>query len=115
MKAIGHGFELLSELQIEVWAGDAAAIRTKRVRREKTDRQDAQLILKPILKDGFPKIWVPRWESRDLPSRLRHLPYTHWRKSEQKNSSWSDQRFKSRFLQASREVDQPVETTCHTC
>src|SRR5580692_1892155 len=48
MEASGHArwFErLLGELQFELWVGDAAAIRTKRVRKQKTDRQDAQLIL----------------------------------------------------------------------
>ena len=49
MEASGHArwFErLLAELQFELWIGDAAEIRTKRVRKQKTDRQDAQLILK---------------------------------------------------------------------
>jgi transposase len=75
MEASGHGrwFErLLSELQIELWIGDAAEIRTKRVRKQKTDRQDAQLILKLMLKDDFPKIWVPSWENRDLRQLLWH-------------------------------------------
>ena len=48
MEASGHArwFErLLAELQIELWIGDAAVIRTKRVRKQKTDRQDAQQIL----------------------------------------------------------------------
>jgi transposase len=49
-----------------LWTGDAAAIRTKRVRKQKTDRQDAQLILRWLLEDRFPQIWVPRWENRDL-------------------------------------------------
>src|ERR1700676_3026345 len=54
MEASGHArwFErLLSGLQIELWIGDAAEIRTRRVRKQKTDRQDAQLILKLMLKD----------------------------------------------------------------
>jgi transposase len=75
MEASGHGrwFErLMSELQIELWIGDAAEIRTKRVRKQKTDRQDAQLILKLMLKDDFPKIWVPSWENRDLRQLLWH-------------------------------------------
>src|SRR5271169_2605558 len=75
MEASGHGrwFErLLGELQIELWIGDAAAIRSKRVRKQKTDRQDAQLILKLMLKDDFPKIWVPSWENRDLRQLLWH-------------------------------------------
>lgn len=32
---------LLAELNIELWIGDAAVIRTNRVRKQKTDRQDA--------------------------------------------------------------------------
>jgi transposase len=49
MEASGHArwFErLLAELQFELWIGDAAEIRTKRVRKQKTDRQDAQLLLR---------------------------------------------------------------------
>jgi transposase len=75
MEASGHGrwFErLLAELQIELWIGDAAAIQRKRVRKQKTDRQDAQLILKLMLKDDFPRIWVPSWENRDLRQLLWH-------------------------------------------
>src|ERR1700726_2968774 len=75
MEASGHArwFErLLAELQVELWIGDAAEIRTKRVRKQKTDRQDAQLILKLMLKDDFPKIWVPNWENRDLRQLLWH-------------------------------------------
>ena len=75
MEASGHGrwFErLMGELQFELWIGDAAEIRTKRVRKQKTDRQDAQLILKLMLKDDFPRIWVPSWENRDLRQLLWH-------------------------------------------
>ncbi len=75
MEASGHGrwFErLLSELQVELWVGDAAEIRTPRVRKQKTDRQDAQLILKLMLKDDFPQIWVPSWENWDLRQLLWH-------------------------------------------
>jgi hypothetical protein len=59
MEASGHGrrFErLMGALQIELWIGDAAEIRTKRLRKQKTDRQDAQLILKFMLKDDFADI-----------------------------------------------------------
>jgi transposase len=55
-----------------LWIGDAAEIRTKRVRKQKTDRQDAQLILKLLLEDRFPQIWVPSWENRDLRQLLWH-------------------------------------------
>ena len=75
MEASGHArwFErMLSELQFELWIGDAAAIRAKRVRKQKTDRQDAQLILRLLVEDRFPKIWVPSWENRDLRQLLWH-------------------------------------------
>src|SRR5262245_50871901 len=47
MEASGHArwFEgLLRDLQFELWIGDAAEICTKRVRKQKTDRQEAQLL-----------------------------------------------------------------------
>src|SRR4029077_5340409 len=69
MEASGHArwFErLAAELQFDLWIGDAAEIRAKRGRKQKTDRQDAQHILKLMRKDDFPKIWVPSWENRDL-------------------------------------------------
>jgi len=75
MEASGHArwFErLLAELQFELWIGDAAEIQSKRGRKQKTDRQDAQHILKLMLKDDFPKIWVPSWENRDLRQLLWH-------------------------------------------
>jgi transposase len=75
MEASGHArwFErLLSELQMELWIGDAAEIRTKRVRKQKTDRQDAQLILRLLVEDRFPRIWVPSGENRDLRQLLWH-------------------------------------------
>jgi hypothetical protein len=75
MEASGHArwFErLLAELNFELWIGDAAEIRAKRVRKQKTDRQDAQLILKLMLKDDFPRIWVASWENRDLRQLLWH-------------------------------------------
>src|SRR5947207_4861897 len=75
MEASGHArwFErLVAELQFELWIGDAAEIRTKRVRKQKTDRQDAQLILQLLLEDRFPQIWVPSWENRDLRQLLWH-------------------------------------------
>jgi hypothetical protein len=59
-------YSYYGELEIELSIGDAAEIRTKRVRKQKSDRQDAQLILKLTLRDDFPRIWVPSWENRDL-------------------------------------------------
>src|SRR5947209_9322795 len=75
METSGHArwFErLLSELQFELWIGDAAEIRTKRVRKQKTDRQDAELLLRLMIEDRFPRIWVADAENRDLRQLLWH-------------------------------------------
>ena len=75
MEASGHArwFErLLSDLQFELWIGDAAEIRTKRVRKQKTDRQDAQLLLRLMMEDRFPRIWVADAANRDLRQLLWH-------------------------------------------
>src|SRR6202035_1938377 len=75
MEASGQArwFErLLAELNVELWIGDAAEIRRKRERKQKTDRLDAQHILRLLLKDDFPRIWVPSWENRDLRQLLWH-------------------------------------------
>jgi transposase len=59
MEAGGHArwFEkLLSELGFELYLGDAAQISKKRVRKQKTDRQDAQLLLQLLLEGRFPRI-----------------------------------------------------------
>jgi transposase len=75
MEATGYSrwFErLLAELGIELWIGDAAEIQTKRVRKQKTDRQDAELLLRLLLENRFPRIWVPSPENRDLRQLLWH-------------------------------------------
>ena len=75
MESSGHSrwFErLLRDLEFELWIGNAAEIRTKRVRKQKTDRQDAQLLLRLMLEDRFPRIWVPDAENRDLRQLLWH-------------------------------------------
>jgi transposase len=40
----------------ELWIGDAAQIAARRVRKQKTDRQDAQFLLKLLLEDRFPRV-----------------------------------------------------------
>lgn len=75
MEASGQSrwFErLLGELQFELWIGDAAQIRAKRVRKQKTDRQDAQHILNLLVENRFPRIWVPSGENRDVRQLLWH-------------------------------------------
>src|SRR5215469_17991219 len=63
---------LLAELGFEVWIGDAAEIKTRRAQKKKTDREDARLLLKLLLEDRFPRIWVPSPEDRDLRQLLWH-------------------------------------------
>jgi transposase len=55
IEATGHvrWFErLLAELGFELWIGDPAEIKTQRVRQQKTDRQDPQLLLKLLNDSG---------------------------------------------------------------
>jgi transposase len=75
MEATGHArwFErLLEELHFELRIGDPLEIRATRVRKQKTDRHDAQLLLKLLLEDRFHRIWVTSWENRDLRQLLWH-------------------------------------------
>jgi transposase len=75
MEATGFSrwFErLLAELGFELWIGDSAEIKAKRVRRQKYDREDARLLLRLMRENNFPKIWVPSPENRDLRQLLWH-------------------------------------------
>jgi len=75
MEATGYSrwFErLLAELGFEVGIGDPAEIKAKRVKKQKTDRRDAQLLLKLMMEDRFPRIWVPSPENRDVRQLLWH-------------------------------------------
>jgi transposase len=64
--------ELLERLGHEVWVGDAAQIRASYVRRQKTDRRDARHILRLLMENRFPRLWVPSGEQRDLRQLLIH-------------------------------------------
>jgi len=75
IEATGHSrwFErLLGELNYELWVGDPAQIRAKRVRKQRNDRFDAQHILKLMLENNFPRIWVPTPENRDVRQLVLH-------------------------------------------
>lgn len=75
IEATGHSrwFErMLAELKFELWIGDPAEIRAKRVRKQRNDRFDAQHILKLMLEGTFPRIWVPTPENRDLRQLVWH-------------------------------------------
>jgi len=62
----------LAELNFELWIGDASEIRAKRVRKKKTDREDARHILGLLLENRFPRIWVPSGDNRDVRQLLWH-------------------------------------------
>lgn len=63
---------LLAELEMELWIGNPAKIAAQRVRKQKTDRGDAQLLLQLLQEDRFPRVWVPSPENRDLRQLLWH-------------------------------------------
>ena len=75
LEASGHTrwFErLLAELEMELWIGNPAKIAVQRVRKQKTDRGDAQHLLQLLLENRFPKLWAPSPENRDLRQLLWH-------------------------------------------
>lgn len=75
MEATGHAhwFErMLAEQGHELWVGDAAQIRARIVRKQKTDPRDAFHILKMLLEGRFPRIWIPSPAERDLRQLLQH-------------------------------------------
>jgi transposase len=75
MEATGYSrwFErLLAELGFELWIGDPAEIKAKRVKKQKFDREDARLLLRLLRENNFPQIWVPDPENRDLRQLLWH-------------------------------------------
>jgi transposase len=81
MEACGHypWFEgLLAELGFRLKLGDAAKIGAAVVRKQKTDQRDAAHILKLVLENRFPEIWVPSVEERDarqlLGQRHKQVP-----------------------------------------
>ena len=75
MEACGHypWFErLLAGCGIELWFGDAARVRASVVRKQKTDRRDAEHLLQLLMEERFPRIWVPSLEVRDVRQLLVH-------------------------------------------
>lgn len=75
IEAVGNSLwfeQLMARLGHELWIGDAAQIRASYVRRQKTDRRDAGHILRLLVEQRFPRIWVPSSEQRDLRQLLLH-------------------------------------------
>ena len=63
---------LLSKCGHQLWVGDAARIRASAVRKQKTDRRDAEQWLQLLREERFPRIWVPSLEERDVRQLLVH-------------------------------------------
>ncbi len=75
IEATGHArwFEtLLAELGFELWIGDAAEIKAKRVRKQKNDKEDARLLRTLLIENRFPRVWLPDVSNRDLRQLLWH-------------------------------------------
>ena len=75
MEACGNTLwleRLLASLGIELWLGDAGKIRGLEMRKQKTDRRDAALLLRLLLENRFPRVWVPSVQQRDLRQLLLH-------------------------------------------
>jgi transposase len=63
---------LLAKLGYELRIGDATAIRASNPRKQKTDKRDAQHILKLLLEKRFPAIWIPSMQELDVRQLLKH-------------------------------------------
>jgi len=63
---------MLEEMGHELWLGDAARIRASVVRAQKTDRRDAEHLLRLLTEERFPRLWVPTAAERDLRQLLQH-------------------------------------------
>jgi transposase len=63
---------LMEELGIDSQVGHPAKIRAAEPRKQKHDRRDADLLLKLLMENRFPSIWMPSKELRDLRALLCH-------------------------------------------
>ena len=63
---------LLGKLGHRLRLGDASQIQAQEVRKQKTDRRAAELILQLLLEGRFPDIWQPSLEMRDTRQLLVH-------------------------------------------
>jgi transposase len=81
IEATGHTrwFErMLGEMGHELWIGDAAQIRARMVRKQKTDARDAAHLLELLLSGRFPRLWRPSLEERDLRQLVWHRQKLVW-------------------------------------
>jgi transposase len=64
--------ELVKSRGHELWIGDAARIRASYVRKQKTDKRDADHILTLLIEKRFPRIWIADQQQRDVRQLLVH-------------------------------------------
>src|SRR5579863_3024572 len=50
---------LLEELGFELWVADPRKVRAAAAHQAKTDKKDAELLLRLLLEDRFPRLWIP--------------------------------------------------------
>jgi len=63
---------LLVSQGYELCLGDAPQIRASSPRRQKTDRRDAEQILRLLVEDRFPAVWLPDCANQDLRALVLH-------------------------------------------
>jgi len=63
---------LVAELGFELWIGHPSEIRATMPRNQRTDKRDAEGILRLLLEDRFPAVWVPPAEEEGLRTLLTH-------------------------------------------
>jgi hypothetical protein len=64
--------KLMEELKIDCQLGHPAKIRKAEIRQQKHDRRDARLLLKLLVENRFPSIWMPSTQP---------FPHDRWSKS----------------------------------
>ena len=75
MEATGNSqwfIEMVEDMGHVIWIGDAAQIRASYVRKQKTDKRDADHILQLMRENRFPRLWTPDREQRDLRQLVLH-------------------------------------------
>jgi transposase len=70
--SMGWFVRLMEDLRITCRVGHPAMVRKAETRRQKHDRRDAHLLLRLLVEDRFPAIWMPTTELRDLRALLLH-------------------------------------------
>lgn len=63
---------LLQECGHEMWLGDASKIRAAEPRKQKTDKRDAELLLRLLVEGRFPRVWRATAAEREQKQVLLH-------------------------------------------